>query len=261
MSDSAAPLRLSGRVAVVAGAADSGVGRPSAIALVAAGARVVAIDPDAAALEALTADLAELGADVLPIAGSIDDETALEEAASRVGAWAERVDVLVNSHLFAQPRSLEDSTADDWRRAVQVNLLGPVLATRAFLPLLKNSAAASVIHVGSIDGVLGNPQIPTYSATKGALVPLTHVMAEEFGAYGIRVNCLARAAVADGSPAADRLATVLSPVTPLRRIAHPEEVASAVVFLASDDASFVTGAVLPLDGGRIGITPGTALPR
>jgi NAD(P)-dependent dehydrogenase (short-subunit alcohol dehydrogenase family) len=98
--------------------------------------------------------------------------------------------------------------------------------------------------------------VPAYSTAKGGLGPLTHVMAHEFAPYGIRVNCVARAAVG-GSPPPPGLAGVLE-ATPLGRAAEPGEVAAAVAFLASDEASYITGTVLTVDGGRSGLTPGTA---
>jgi NAD(P)-dependent dehydrogenase (short-subunit alcohol dehydrogenase family) len=155
--------------------------------------------------------------------------------------------------------SIEAAELDVWHESIRVNLLGPLICAKAFLPLLRTGDAPAIVHLGSVDGSLGNPGVPAYSTAKGGLVPLTHVMAHEFAAYGIRVNCVARAAVAGYPelPESERTTRVLE-ATPLRRAARASEVAAAVAFLASTDASYVTGTVLVVDGGRSGLTPGTA---
>jgi NAD(P)-dependent dehydrogenase (short-subunit alcohol dehydrogenase family) len=192
----------------------------------------------------------------------VEDEAVDEAALADARTWCEQsdnaVDVLVNCHMALDWRSIEESDLAAWMETFRTNLLGPVACSKAFLPLLRQSGRGAIVHIGSIDGVLGNPRVPSYSASKGALVPLTHVMAHEFAPYGIRVNCVARAAV-EGHPAAppsDQLALVLQ-ATPLGRAAKVEEVAAAVAFLASDDASYITGTILRVDGGRAGLTPGT----
>jgi NAD(P)-dependent dehydrogenase (short-subunit alcohol dehydrogenase family) len=131
--------------------------------------------------------------------------------------------------------------------------------------MLSRSAAGSIIYLGSIDGIRGNPNYPAYSASKGALIPLTHVMAWRCAPYGVRVNCIAAGAIdqsgsatkprfppAGGSNLGDSLR-----LTPLGRRATPEDIASVALFFASHDSAYVTGTVLPVDGGRIAITPGT----
>src|SRR5690606_7223528 len=119
---------------------------------------------------------------------------------------------------------------------------------------------AAVVLLATVDGVQGNPLVPSYSATKGAVNPLVHVLAHELGPDGIRVNAVARAAVAGavvGGPLGALLEGAMA-ITPIGREGRPEEIAAAVAFLASNDASYVNGTVLTADGGRSGITPGTA---
>jgi NAD(P)-dependent dehydrogenase (short-subunit alcohol dehydrogenase family) len=224
--------RFTDRRVVVAGVGNP-VGRACADRFTDEGADVVAIDE-------ATCDIA--------------DVVSLDRVAESSGP---KVGVLVNCHFALDWSSIESLDVDAWERSIRVNLLGPVICTKAFLPLLRAAGSASVVHLGSIDGTLGNPAVPAYSVAKGGLVPLTHVMAHEFAAYGIRVNCVARAAVADNPPEAPGSDDVLS-ATPLGRAAEPQEVAAAVAFLASEDAAYVTGTILTVDGGRSGLTPGTA---
>jgi len=228
--------RFHAKTAVVVGSANE-IGRACAARLGGEGAAVVLVDE---------------------AADDIADPAVMEAVRSRCEGMGSAVDVLVNCHMALDWTSIEDSDVERWSEVCRVNILGPVVSTKALLPLLRRSAGASIVHLGSIDGLLGNPRVPSYSASKGAIVPLTHVMAHELASDRIRVNCVARAAVAGhplGAPS-DQAAAVLA-ATPLQRAADPAEVAAAVAFLASDDASYITGTVLVVDGGRSGLTPGT----
>jgi NAD(P)-dependent dehydrogenase (short-subunit alcohol dehydrogenase family) len=209
--------------------------------------------------------LAANGAEVLPEhAEDVASETAARTVAETCEAQWGKLDVLV--YCAAAMDFWEDGqdTVADWEAVVRVNLLGPVAYTKALLPLLRRSDAGAIVYLGSIDGLLGNPRFPAYSASKGGLVPLTHVMAHDCAP--IRVNCVAAAAISQVGPGdlqppwLGELFSASSSVleqTPLGRYARPEDVASVVLFLASDDAAYVTGAVLPVDGGRTAFTPGT----
>lgn len=218
------------------------------------GARVVAIDPDAKALAILSAEIAAVGGQVRCIEGDCTDPLALARIAE---AFVGPVHALVNCHSYPDVVSLEESSIESIEKVVRGDLLGPLFASKAFLPRLKATEGAAIVHIGSIDGLLGNPQVPSYSMAKGGLGTLTHVMADEFAKYDVRVNCVARAITAekDVPPIPAYLPMIAQ--TPLGRPAYPEEVAEVVCFLASPAASYVNGVILPVDGGRIGITPGT----
>lgn len=233
------------------------LGRACALAFSARGARVWAIDTDAGALAALAREARRHGGWLETIEADPCDPQALAQAAELCSRDGTAVHALINCQAQAVVGTLETTSAQAWQRALEVNLLGPIHATQAFLGLLKRAGGAAVVHVGSVDGTLGNPQLPSYSVAKGGLVPLTHLMADEFAAHGIRVNCVARAMTADRGSGLPAAFVPLVAQTPMGRPGYPEEVASAVCFLASDEAAYVTGVVLPVDGGRTALTPGT----
>jgi NAD(P)-dependent dehydrogenase (short-subunit alcohol dehydrogenase family) len=187
-----------------------------------------------------------------------DPEAATVDVLAAVADWT-AVHALVNAQMWVPPGGAMHVTPDDWERSLRINVTSPLMTTRALLPWLQAARQSAVVHLGSVDGLFGNPRVAAYSAAKGALVPLTHVMAHDLAPFGIRVNCVARALVATPVvPADDPYLMSIAAATPLGRPADATEVASAVAFLVSDEASYITGSVLTVDGGRTGITRGTA---
>lgn len=219
------------------------------------GARVLALDSDRAALDRL-ADAAQGTALEIAQVDLLDAE-ALVGAAQAWGATAGKVDALIACHAEMDEGGFEASSFESWQRIVGFDLVGPALAAKAFLPQLKAAGQSAIVHLGSIDGILGNPNYPSYSAAKGGIVPLTHVMAQDLGRYGIRVNNAARAFFVGRDFQATPVHDEVFRLTPLGRPGYPEEIAALVRFLASPEASYVTGATVPIDGGRSGLTPAT----
>jgi NAD(P)-dependent dehydrogenase (short-subunit alcohol dehydrogenase family) len=251
-------MRLDGIRALIAGAA-SGVGSATARVFAHEGADLVLADPDSEAVATLAG---ETGA--VSYTASLADDTQIARLAAEVAERWDRLDVLIN-HSYVHisgPAPVEEISDQAWQEALDLYLMSPIRYTRHFLPLLKRSSAASIVYWGSVDGLLGNPGVPAYSAAKGALVPVTHIAAQQFGGDNIRANLIAFAGLRLSS---EEFGVQLSPevmqpllsVTPLGRIGEPDEFAQVALFLASRESSYVTGSTIIVDGGRIGITPGT----
>jgi NAD(P)-dependent dehydrogenase (short-subunit alcohol dehydrogenase family) len=166
----------------------------------------------------------------------------------------DRVDVLFNLAGRAVKQSFEETTESTWHQMIARNLSATFICSQRFLPLMKRAHAGSIINHASIDAVLGNPSLAAYSAGKGGVIPLTHVMAHDLGKHGLRVNCISTGGIRDGSSRPEDAARVR--VTPLSRMGSPEDVARVALFLASDLASYVNGANIVVDGGRTAITQG-----
>ncbi|KOV86912.1 short-chain dehydrogenase [Streptomyces sp. NRRL WC-3618] len=241
---------LSGLRAVVTGGA-SGIGLATARALTGRGAAVAVLDlvPDP-----VPAPLLGIRADVTDDASV---RAAVEQAAGRLGG----LDILVNNAGIGAIGTIEDNPDQDWHRVLDVNVLGMVRTTRAALPHLRRSSHAAVVNTCSIGATAGLPQRALYCASKGAVLSLTLAMAADHVREGIRVNCVnpgtadtpwvSRLLDAADDPEAERAA--LNARQPMGRLVTADEVAAAIVYLASPAAASVTGTALAVDGGMQGL--------
>lgn len=241
---------LEGLGALVTGGA-SGIGLATARLLAARGARVAVLD---LAPDGLPAHLLPFKADV-----SDDDSTraAVDAAAEALGG----LDVLVNNAGIGAAGTVEDNPDEQWHRVLDVNVLGMVRTTRAALPHLRRSARPAIVNTCSIAATAGLPQRALYSASKGAVLSLTLAMAADHVREGIRVNCVnpgtadtpwvARLLDAADDPEEERAA--LDARQPMGRLVTADEVAAAIVYLASPAAGSVTGTALAVDGGMAGL--------
>ena len=251
--------RLAGRSALLTAAA-RGIGFASAVRLAAEGAVVWITDRDAAALEQAAAAAAKAG---ITLHTRVLDSSSADDTAAGIAAIAQqagRIDVLVNNaggSLHTPYRFLDEDDAH-WQRVMDLNVMGAVWASRAVLPGMAARGFGRVVNFGSKAGRFGSLIAgPNYAAAKGAIAALTRQLAQEFGPQGITVNCICPGVVmtertrglwAERRTPEER-ARVLQEI-PLRRHAEVEDVAAAVAWFASDDASFVTGVTLDLNGGQ-----------
>jgi NAD(P)-dependent dehydrogenase (short-subunit alcohol dehydrogenase family) len=245
---------LAGKVAVVTGGT-RGIGLMMARGLLQAGARVYVSSRKAEAGDAAVAELAEFGTAV-SVPADLSREQECIRLAEEVGRAEEKVHILVNNAGVTWGEPLETFPESAWDKLLDLNLKAPFFLTRAFLPKLAAAASAEdparIINVGSIDGLHVNP-LPTYSyaASKAGLHQLTRVLAKELGPRSITVNAVAPGPFESKMMAAtlDAFGAEIAATSPLGRIGRPDDMAGVVVYLASRAGSYVTGAVIPVDGG------------
>ena len=257
-------MRLEGKVAVITGGS-FGIGRATAILFAREGAKVVVGNRNAAAGEDTVARMREAGGDArfvqtdATVAGDV--ERLIETALSAYG----KLDCLFNNAGINLPGSVEEVTEEDWQRCIDTNLKSVFLGSKFALPHLVRNGGGTIINNSSNAGLIGRPNDPVYCASKHGIIGLTKSMALRHGPQNVRVNAVCpgpiesnmmiegREAMGDAA-AFDRMA---ASQTALKRIAPAEEVAELVCFLASDAAQNITGAAIPIDGGKVaGILPG-----
>ncbi|QYC42466.1 Levodione reductase [Nonomuraea coxensis DSM 45129] len=239
------------RVALVTGAG-SGIGRAMAVAFAKAGARVVAADVDRARAEETAALVGEAALAVTADVGDQASVAALVEAA--IGAYG-RIDVLCNNAGILDTMALPaDISPEVWERVIRVNLTGAFLVTHAVLPHMLRQGRGAIVNTASEAGIRGGAAGAAYTASKHGLIGLTRSVAWAYAKDGIRCNAIlpgpTATNIADGATFDPAGAARLSPVLALGELmAQPEQMADAALYLASEAASFVNGAIVPVDGG------------
>ena len=245
--------RLEGRVALVTGAA-SGIGREAAHRLAAEGATVVVSDVQDDAGEAAAAAISGDGCSAVFLHQDVTDEAGWDAAVAQVLEEHGRLDILVNNAGMGDLASIEETSLEDYERMVAVNQTGVFLGMKACAQALKASDHGCVINISSIFGTSGGfGRSPAYHAAKGAVRTLTKNVALHWAMEGVRVNSIhpgfIRTPILDQGAGSDIREALMTASTPMGRLGEPAEVAAAIAFLASDDASFVTGSELYVDGG------------
>ena len=248
-------MKLENRVAVITGAG-SGIGRASALEFAREGARVVVADLNLAGALETARQIKAGGGQAI----AVETDVALPESVQTLVAQTleafSQVHVLLNNAAIQVNKTVEDTTVEEWNREINVNLGGVFLCSKFFLPHLRRTRGC-IINMSSVNGLFVEPMCAGYCATKAAIIGLTKAMAIDHGKEGIRVNCICPGYIDAGlawgyfeaqpDPAAARAAA--GKLHALWRIGRPEEVGRVAVFLASDEASFMTGSAVVVDGG------------
>ncbi len=256
--------RLQGKVAIVTGAA-SGIGRATARLFAREGSSLVISDLELVGLESVKGQIEEEGGTVAAMKTNVADEQEVKELIDFAIKTYSKVDVLVNNAGVSGSLSdLKEQTADEWHLVYDVNVMGPMFATKHVAQYMKERKTGSIINVASVAGVRSGAGGMAYSASKAALINFTQTCACELGGSNVRVNAICPGFTETGmtKPVFDYARstgkeTKLGKWCELKRAAQPEEMAWAILFLASDEASYLTGQAIPVDGG---ITASLSLP-
>ncbi|MFB3920880.1 MAG: SDR family NAD(P)-dependent oxidoreductase [Terriglobia bacterium] len=248
-------MKLKNRVAVITGAG-GGIGRACALEFAREGARVVIADINRAGAEDTLQQLRSAGGNATLVETDVASDESVRELVAKTLSACGHVEILLNNAAIQVNKTVEDTTVEEWNREINVNLGGVFLCSKFFLPHLRKSRGA-IINMASVNGFFVEPICAGYCATKAAIIGLTKAMAIDHGREGIRVNCICPGYIDAGlawgyfesqsDPGAARVAA--GKLHALGRIGRPEEVARVAVFLASDEASFMTGSAVVVDGG------------
>jgi len=245
-------LSLTGRVAVVTGAG-RGIGAATARLLAQAGAHVALVDRDAAGVTQTAEQIAVTGGEALPFTNDVTDAFAVERTFDRVAEEWGRLDVLVNNAGTLREAPLEDLTDDDFRDTLDVNLRAAMVCARAAVPHMLRQGRGRILSAASGSTRLGSQGLTAYAAAKAGIVGMTRTWARELGPRGITANAVAPGLIEGETVrtvASEELERTLARI-PARRLGRPEEVAAVYLFLSSDLAAFINGAVVGVDGGLL----------
>ena len=251
-------MRLAGQVAIVTGGG-SGIGRASAVRFAREGARVTVVDVDAAAADAVAGEITREGGAAFGVVGDASREDDVATMVERTVQAYGSPTVLVNSAATSSFGTLAETPVQELDRAMRVNVGSAWICARAVIPLMRAAGGGAIVNLSSITGIVGAPGMAAYSTSKGAGITLTRTLALELAEEGIRVNCICPASIdtpmlqasfdRQADPQAARARNVKR--HPLGRLGTAEDVANLALFLASDEAAFITGGTYVVDGGAL----------
>jgi 3-oxoacyl-[acyl-carrier protein] reductase len=246
-------MKLKDRVAIVTGGA-KGIGKAIALGLVREGAKVAIIDSDRERLEMLKKEMGKEKKQLMVIPCDITKSGEVEENVDLVRREFGRIDILVNNAGIIRRGTIETVSEEDWDRVIEVNLKGTFNCCKAVAGIMKQQGYGKIVNVSSIAGKMGDiTSAPGYGPSKAGIDALTKTLARQLAQYGVNVNGVAPHAIetemsAQWSP--ERRKEIIASI-PLGRLGKPEDVAEAVLFLASEEASFITGEILDVNGGAL----------
>ncbi len=243
-------VRLSDKVAIVTGSAQ-GIGLATALRLASEGARVVVSDLGGARVQAAVAQVRAAGGQAMGCVVDVTDRAAIDAMVAEVKAAWGRIDVLINNAGITKDARLAKMTSAQFDAVIAVNLKGVFECTQAVAELMVTQGSGSIVNASSVVGLYGNFGQTNYAATKAGVIGFTKTWARELGPKGVRVNAVCpgfiRTPILDTVP--DAVKQKMVDKVPLGRLGNPEEIASVYAFLASDDASYLNGAVIEVSGG------------
>jgi NAD(P)-dependent dehydrogenase (short-subunit alcohol dehydrogenase family) len=249
-------MSFKGKVAVVTGAG-AGIGLATVLGLAEKGARVGIVDVDAQAGNTAVQQCQPFGSQALFLDCNVAVPADVDKMVAKILTEWGRIDILVNNAGIYIQGDVTMTAPADWEKIMAVNLTGAFLCTRAVVPIMIQQGGGVIVNVGSEAGLVGIGNQVAYNVSKGGVIALTRSCAVDFAPHGVRVNCvcpgttetpLVQAAVLrSADPIAAR--RKLEQVRPLNRLGKPEEIASAIVYMASDEAGYATGSILSIDGG------------
>ena len=248
-------MRLKSRVAIVTGAA-SGIGMAIAEAMSREGASVIIADINIEGAEKVARDISKSGGRALAVKADVSKENEVEQMAQKTINEFGRVDILVNNAAYeGSTLTFVEKTTEEWKLSIDITFVGALLCCKAVLPHMLNQKSGRIISVCSDAGKIGIPTMTLYSACKAAVAGFSRALAQEVATQGVTVNCISPgpiltegvARVLAGCPPDTKEAWVSN--VPMRRFGEPAEIASMVVFLASDEARYITGQDYSVDGG------------
>jgi 3-oxoacyl-[acyl-carrier protein] reductase len=244
-------MRLENKVVIITGAG-SGIGKETALLFEKEGAKVVVADMNEKAGEETVAEIKKTGEGFfvkLDVSNREQSKQMVKTTLEKYG----RIDVLINNAGIVQDAFLSKMTEEQWDKVIDVNLKGVFNCTQAVVEVMMNQGNGVIINTSSIVGLNGNVGQVNYAATKAGLIGMTKTLAKELGKKGIRVNAVAPGFIATPmtSNVPEKILEMMKEKTPLRRLGVPKDIANAYLYLASDEANFVNGAVLCVDGGLV----------
>lgn len=256
--------RLDGKSAIITGAG-SGIGRATTLLFAREGAKLVISDINETNLDAVKNEIAKTGSTVIAHKTDVSSEEEIKALINLALEKFTNIDILVNNAGFSGGLdTLEEQKSEEWHQIFDINVMGPVYATKHIIAHMKERRRGSIINIASVAGLLSGAGGNAYSASKAALINFTRTSACEVGVHNIRINAICPGLIETGmtQPFFEWARSTgkenqLGKYCELKRAAHPEEVAWAILFLASDEASYITGQAIPVDGG---ITASMSIP-
>jgi NAD(P)-dependent dehydrogenase (short-subunit alcohol dehydrogenase family) len=251
--------RFEGKTVVVTGSAH-GIGRASALRFASEGASVAIVDVRIEEAEVVAQECSNLGGRSVAYGADVSDEKQVTDVVARIVGDFGGIEVLHSHAGRLRAGTVGETTLEEWNRTMSVNVTSMFLVVRAIAPIMQASGGGAIVTTGSISGMFGEPALAVYTASKAAVVNLTRSLAIDFASLGIRVNCVCPGWVDTGfnNPQFEHdqlteedIETLIKRTVPMGRQGLPEEMAAAVAFLASDDASYITGQTLLVDGGLL----------